>query len=97
MGAEEIYPILGDAKFLARVLGLPYFPLTPTFPWLGPLGMVPLPSKWHIEFGEPILTDQYPDGAADDPMLVFNLTDQVRETIQHSLYQLLMRRRSVFF
>jgi len=97
VGAEEIYPILGDARFLARVLGLPYFPLTPTFPWLGPVGMVPLPSKWHIEFGEPIPTDQYPDGAADDPMLVFNLTDQVRETIQHTLYKLLMQRRSVFF
>jgi 1-acyl-sn-glycerol-3-phosphate acyltransferase len=97
VGAEEIYPILGNAKFLARLLGLPYFPLTPTFPWLGPVGMVPLPSKWHIEFGEPIPTDQYPDGAADDPMLVFNLTDQVRETIQHTLYKLLMQRRSVFF
>jgi 1-acyl-sn-glycerol-3-phosphate acyltransferase len=97
VGAEEIYPILGNAKFLARLLGLPYFPLTPTFPWLGPVGMVPLPSKWHIEFGEPIPTDQFPDGAADDPMLVFNLTDQVRETIQHTLYKLLMQRRSVFF
>ncbi len=97
VGAEEIYPIFGDAKFLARMLGLPYFPLTPTFPWLGPVGMVPLPSKWHIEFGEQIPTDQYPDGAADDPMLVFNLTDQVRETIQHTLYKLLMQRRSVFF
>jgi len=97
VGAEEIYPILGDAKLLARLLGLPYFPLTPTFPWLGPLGAVPLPSKWHIEFGEPIFTDTYADGAADDPMLMFNLTDQVRETIQHALYKLLMQRRSVFF
>ena len=97
VGAEEIYPILGDAKFLARILGLPYFPLTPTFPWLGPLGAVPLPTKWHIEFGEPIPTDAYPEGAEDDPMLMFNLTDQVRETIQHSLYKLLMQRRSVFF
>src|SRR5207253_7163670 len=97
VGAEEIYPLLGNAKTLARLLGLPYFPLTPTFPWLGPLGLVPLPSKWIIEFGEPIRTDDYPDGAADDPMLVFNLTDQVRETIQHTLYQLLMQRRSVFF
>jgi 1-acyl-sn-glycerol-3-phosphate acyltransferase len=97
VGAEEIYPILGDAKLLARLLGLPYFPLTPTFPWLGPLGAVPLPSKWHIEFGEPIVTDTYADGAADDPMLMFNLTDQVRETIQHALYKLLMQRRSVFF
>ena len=97
VGAEEIYPILGNAKTLARVLGLPYFPLTPTFPWLGPLGAVPLPSKWHIEFGEPIPTDAFPDGAADDPMLLFNVTDQVRETIQHTLYKLLMQRRSVFF
>jgi 1-acyl-sn-glycerol-3-phosphate acyltransferase len=97
VGAEEIYPILGNAGTLARLLGLPYFPLTPTFPWLGPLGAIPLPSKWIIEFGEPIRTDDVPPGAADDPMLVFNLTDQVRETIQHTLYQLLVQRRSVFF
>ncbi len=56
-----------------------------------------MPSKWIIEFGEPIHTDDQAPGAADDPMLVFNLTDQVRETIQHTLYQLLMQRRSVFF
>jgi hypothetical protein len=61
------------------------------------LGAVPLPSKWHIEFGEPITTDSYPAGAAEDPMLMFNLTDQVRETIQHTLYKLLMQRRSVFY
>jgi 1-acyl-sn-glycerol-3-phosphate acyltransferase len=96
VGAEEIYPILGNAKTLARLFNLPYFPITPTFPWLGPLGLVPMPSKWIIEFGEPIPTDMYPDGAADDPMLVFNLTDQVRETIQQTLYRLLVQRRSVF-
>jgi 1-acyl-sn-glycerol-3-phosphate acyltransferase len=97
VGAEEIYPIIGNVPLLARLLGLPYFPLTPTFPWLGPLGAVPLPSKWIIEFGEPIRTDGYDEAAADDPMLVFNLTDQVRETIQHTLYKLLMQRRSIFF
>ncbi len=97
VGAEEIYPMLGDARLLARLLGLPYFPLTPTFPWLGPLGMVPLPSKWIIMFGEPIHTEQFPEGSEDDPMLVFNLTDQVRETIQQQLYRLLVQRRSVFF
>ena len=96
VGAEEIYPMISNAKTLARLLGLPYFPITPTFPLLGPLGLVPLPSKWFIEFGDPILTDGYPDGAADDPMLVFNLTDQVREQIQQALYRLLMRRPSVF-
>jgi len=97
VGAEEIYPVLGNMKTLARLLGLPYVPVTPTFPWLGPLGAIPLPSKWIIEFGEPIGTDGLGSEAADDPMLVFNLTDQVRETIQHTLYRLLMLRRSVFF
>jgi 1-acyl-sn-glycerol-3-phosphate acyltransferase len=96
VGAEEIYPIIGNAKTLARLFNLPYFPITPTFPWLGPLGLVPLPSKWIIEFCEPIRTDQFPEGAADDPMLVFNITDQVRETIQQTLYRLLVQRRSVF-
>ncbi len=98
VGAEEIYPILGNAKTLARLLGLPYAPVTPLFPLLGPLGAVPLPSKWIIEFGEPIETASLGGAAAaEDPMLVFNLTDQVRETIQSTLYTLLMQRRSVFF
>jgi 1-acyl-sn-glycerol-3-phosphate acyltransferase len=96
VGAEEIYPMIGNAKTLARLLGFPYFPITPTFPLLGPLGLVPLPSKWLIAYGEPIETSGYGPGAAEDPMLVFNLTDQVRETIQHSLYQLLLQRKGVF-
>jgi len=96
VGAEEIYPMLGNARTAARLLGLPYFPITPTFPLLGPLGAVPLPSKWFIAFGEPIETASYGAAAADDPMVVFHLTDQVRETIQQSLYRLLLQRRSVF-
>ncbi|MDR3031628.1 MULTISPECIES: lysophospholipid acyltransferase family protein [Kitasatospora] len=96
VGAEETYPMIGNFKTLARLLGLPYVPITPTFPWLGPLGAIPLPTKWTIQFGEPIPTDSYPKDAAEDPMLVFNLTDQVRETIQHTLYKLLVQRRSVF-
>lgn len=96
VGAEEIYPMLGDARLLARLLGIPYFPITPTFPALGPLGLIPLPSKWFIHFGEPISTKDLEEGAADDPMAVFNLTDQVREQIQQMLYRLLMKRPSVF-
>ncbi len=96
VGAEETYPMIGNLPTLARLLGVPYVPITPLFPWLGPLGMVPLPSKWVIEFGEPIRTDAYSDGAADDPMLVFNVTDQVREAIQQTLYALLMHREHVF-
>ncbi|MBK5307610.1 MAG: acyltransferase family protein [Frankiaceae bacterium] len=98
VGAEEIYPMVGNAKTLARLLGMPYLPITPFFPLLGPIGAIPLPSKWIIEFGEPIETkDLGGPAAAEDPMLVFNLTDQVRETIQSTLYTLLMQRRSVFF
>jgi 1-acyl-sn-glycerol-3-phosphate acyltransferase len=96
VGAEEIYPLVGNVPSLARLLGIPYVPITPFFPLLGPLGLVPLPSKWLLEFGEPIRTDEYDDGAADDPMLVFNVTDQVRETIQQSLYALLGERTSVW-
>ncbi|MBI4730470.1 MAG: acyltransferase family protein [Acidobacteria bacterium] len=97
VGAEEIYPMLYDLRSLARLFGLPYFPVTPTFPLLGPLGMVPLPSKWIIEYGEPIQTETLGSESANDPMFVFNLTDQVREVIQQTLYKNLMARRNVFF
>lgn len=97
VGSEEIYPMLTDVKLVARLLGLPYFPVTPLFPLAGPVGLVPLPSKWHIAFGKPIETADYEDAAADDPMITFELTDQVRETIQQTLYQLLARRRNMFF
>ncbi|OLT13427.1 hypothetical protein BJF78_03375 [Pseudonocardia sp. CNS-139] len=96
VGAEEIYPKIGDIKPLARLFGAPYFPVTPLFPLFGPLGLVPLPSKWYIEFAEPIPTTGYDPSDADDPMTVFNLTDQVRETIQHTLYRLLGQRRNAF-
>ncbi|QSR29511.1 glycerol acyltransferase [Nocardioides sp. S5] len=96
VGAEEIYPLVGNVPSLARLLGVPYIPVTPFFPWLGPLGMVPLPSKWILEFGEPIRTDSYDAAEAEDPMLVFNVTDQVRETIQHTLFDLLRERDGVF-
>ncbi|GGS62767.1 glycerol acyltransferase [Planobispora rosea] len=96
VGAEEIYPKIGDLRFLARALGLPYLPITPLFPWFGLLGLVPLPSKWLIGFGEPIRTDEYDPADADDPMLVFNLTDQVREVIQQQLNELRLRRGHAF-
>ena len=97
VGAEEIYPIIGNLKTVARLIGVPYVPVTPTFPLLGPLGLIPLPSKWIIEFGAPVDTAALGSQAADDPMVVFDLTDQVRETIQQTLYALLLQRRSAFF
>ena len=97
VGAEEAYPMIGNATLLARMLGLPYFPITPTFPLLGPLGLLPLPSRWFIEFGHPIPTDDYPEDAADDAMLVFDLADRVRDTIQQMLYRNLNARGRAFF
>ena len=96
VGAEETYPLVGNVPALARLLGVPYIPVTPFFPLLGPLGMIPLPSKWLMEFGDPVRTDSFDESAADDPMLLFDITDQVRETIQHTLYQLLRDRPTVF-
>ena len=95
VGAEEIYPIIGNIAPLAKVLGLPYLPVTPLFPWFGPLGLLPLPSKWLIEFGAPIPTADLTDDA-DDPIVIFNLADQVRETIQQTLHALLERRPDPF-
>jgi 1-acyl-sn-glycerol-3-phosphate acyltransferase len=99
VGSEEIYPLVYDMKLLARLLGLPYFPVVAqmfALPVLGPLALLPLPSKWIIEYGDPIDTTAYGPEAADDPMAVFDLTDRVRDTIQEMLYRNLMGRRSVF-
>ena len=96
VGSEEIYPKLADVPALARAIGAPFFPVTPTFPWLGPLGVVPLPSKWRIEFCEPIETAQYGPEAAADRGLVLELTEQVRDTVQQALYANLVRRGSAF-
>jgi 1-acyl-sn-glycerol-3-phosphate acyltransferase len=96
VGSEEIYPKLADVRPLARLIGAPFFPVTPTFPWLGPLGVVPLPSKWRIEFCEPIQTAHHGPDAASDRALVLELTEQVRETVQQALYANLVRRGSAF-
>jgi 1-acyl-sn-glycerol-3-phosphate acyltransferase len=96
VGSEEIYPKIGDSRFLARLIGSPYFPITPTFPALGPLGTVPLPSKWRIEFCPPIDVSGYGPDAADDSALVFELTEKVRDTIQEKLYENLVKRGSAF-
>ena len=88
--------MLADVRPLAQLTGFPYFPITPTWPWLGPLGLVPLPSKWRIEFHPPIRTDELPASAADDPSIVMEYSDRVRDVIQDGLVANLMKRRNVF-
>lgn len=97
VGAEEIHPVIAKANWVGRPFGLPYFPITPTFPALGPLGVVPLPTKWSIDFADPLPVDQYGPGAAEDPILVNRISEQVRSTIQHMIDGRLARRRSIWF
>ncbi len=92
-----IIPVLTDLQPLARLFGLPTLPVTPTFPWLGLGGLVPLPSKWLIAFGKPIHVKQHGAEAAQDARLVLELSEQVREWIQSKVYEMLPRRQSVFF
>ncbi len=96
IGAEEIYPKLGESGPLARLTGAPYIPVTPGFPLLGPLGLLPLPSRWRIEFLEPIDLSGYGPGAAEDRSLVFDISEQVRERIQDALYRGLVERGPAF-
>ncbi len=96
VGSEEIYPMVGNLRPLARLLGMPYFPVTPFWPWLGPLGMIPLPSKWRIQFHPPVEVAHLPAKAAEDQHLVMSMADDVRDTIQQGIYDNLKLRRGVF-
>ena len=96
VGAEETHPLLAPSGWMARLLGVPYVPITPTFPWLGALGAIPAPSKWRIIFGDPMPTDGYSPDAADDEVLVGRLNEKLRATIQDTLDRALRERRSVF-
>jgi 1-acyl-sn-glycerol-3-phosphate acyltransferase len=97
VGAEEIHPNLATANWVGKPLGLPYLPITPTFPALGPLGLVPLPTKWTIDFAEPVDVSRYGPEGADDPILVNRISEEVRGTIQRLIDGRLARRRSIWF
>jgi 1-acyl-sn-glycerol-3-phosphate acyltransferase len=97
VGAEEAAPMLGKVTWFAKNIGIPWIPVTPTFPWLGPAGLLPLPSKWYVAFGEPIdLGRSHTPAAAEDRLLVNRLADQIRTRIQTMIDELLGRRRSPF-
>lgn len=97
VGAEETYISLAKSDFMSKVTGMPFFPISTTFPWLGLLGFVPLPTKWYIDIGEPISMEQYPEKSEQNLMLVSQLTDQVRNIVQKMIFQRLAQRRSIFF
>ena len=97
VGAEETYITLRQARFITNLIGFPFFPISLRWPWLGPLGLVPLPTKWYLDFGSPIRLDDYPSGSAEDLMLISQLSNQVRNQIQKMIYDRLATRQSVFF
>ncbi len=97
VGAEETNPLLFRIEHLAKIVGLPYVPVTPTFPLLGPAGLLPAPTKWKMIFGEPIDFSSYGPEAADDELLVGKLAERVRANIQGMLDREIGSRKSVFF
>jgi 1-acyl-sn-glycerol-3-phosphate acyltransferase len=97
IGAEEIHPLIYKSAVLARPLRLPFIPVTPTFPVLGPLGAIPLPTKWTIVFGKPISLKEYKPSDIHDGILINRETERLREVIQEMIYTELKERRSVFY
>jgi 1-acyl-sn-glycerol-3-phosphate acyltransferase len=97
IGGEEQSPMLYDIKPLARLLGFPYFPITPFFPWLGPLGIAPMPVKYHIYYGEPIrFYEDYPPETVDDIETTRMLASKVQLIVQDMVNEGLAQRKSVF-
>jgi 1-acyl-sn-glycerol-3-phosphate acyltransferase len=96
VGAEEIYPMVADLPELASRLKLPYFPITPLFPWLGPIGAIPLPSKWLIEFCDPVPTDGFTPDQWEDQDVIMELADKVKYTIAAKIDELLDERGPAF-
>lgn len=82
VGAEEVNPVLLKLVAPARRLGLPFLPVTPTFPLLGPLGLLPLPSRWVIRIGEPVPIDTRGPESAEDDLLIARLTRDLRARIE---------------
>jgi 1-acyl-sn-glycerol-3-phosphate acyltransferase len=98
VGAEEAAPVFAQIRPLQRLTGLLYFPITPTFPHLGLLGMLGyLPAKFKIRFLRPVRTDAMAEGSWDDKGLVQTVAGDVREAIQDELFDMLGARRSVWF
>lgn len=93
VGSEEHTIALANLEGLARRLGIPAFPITLTWPWLGPLGLVPLPVKYRIYWGEPL---QFEGDPSDPDEEIAREVERVRGTIQRMLDRALARRRSWF-
>jgi 1-acyl-sn-glycerol-3-phosphate acyltransferase len=96
VGAEEAAPVFAQVAALRRLTGLLYFPITPTFPQFGLPGLFGyLPAKFKLRFLEPITFDE--QGLHEDKALVQTVSHEVRARIQESLWDMLGKRKSVWF
>lgn len=96
VGAEEAMPLIGKVGWLAKAVGLPYIPITPTLPLFGLLGLIPYPTKWYIDFGEPIDVTQLGDDVLSDRVQLNKLNEGLRATIQRMIDERLRERKTVF-
>ena len=96
VGAEETYISVYKSNSVAKIIGFPFFPISLRFPWLGLLGIIPFPTKWYIDIGEPISTEEHSSDAAKNLVLVSQLSDQVRNVVQQMINNRLVQRKSVF-
>jgi 1-acyl-sn-glycerol-3-phosphate acyltransferase len=96
VGAEEAAPVFAQLGLFKRLTGLLYFPITPTFPHFGLLGMLGyLPAKFKLRFLAPI---EFGAGDShDDKALVQTVAHEVRARIQENLWDMLAARKSVWF
>jgi 1-acyl-sn-glycerol-3-phosphate acyltransferase len=96
VGAEESAPVFAQVGLMQRLTGLLYFPVTPTFPHFGLLGMLGyLPAKFKLRFLEPIHFEE--EGMQEDKALVQTVAHEVRARIQENLWDMLAKRKSVWF
>ena len=94
VGAEEQSPAFADVKWLGRLVGSPAFPLTPTFPWLGLAGFLPLPVKFRIHFGEPL---RFEGDASEEDAAIERRVEVVKDAIRGLVDEGREARRSAFF
>jgi 1-acyl-sn-glycerol-3-phosphate acyltransferase len=97
-GSEEAMPVLFRLPAVAKVLGIPYFPVTANILALGPLGvLVPFPAKFTLRVLDPVSFDVPPDQERYSKSRVMDEAERIRTLIQESVYDMLRARRSVWF
>jgi 1-acyl-sn-glycerol-3-phosphate acyltransferase len=93
VGAEEQAPALANFERVGRALGAPAFPITPTFPWLGPAGLLPLPTRYRIRFGAPL---RFEGEGNEEDEVIRQKVEAVRSAVQNQIDRDLAERTGIF-